>query len=112
VTDAEVLTRVPASAFEPAPKVDSAVLRLRRRTQPIVALGARAPFYRVVQAAFRHRRKQIHNALGRELPVAEELLAAAFSGCSIDPERRPQTLSIEEWACLTAALAPLLEVAA
>jgi 16S rRNA (adenine1518-N6/adenine1519-N6)-dimethyltransferase len=112
VAAADVLARVPATAFEPAPKVDSAVLRLRRRDEPIVALGAREPFYRVVQAAFRHRRKQIHNALGRELPIGADSLADAFTACGIDPERRPQTLSLKEWACLTATLAPLLEAAA
>ena len=112
VASGEVLVRVPAAAFEPAPKVDSAVLRLRRRDAPIVPLGAREPFYRIVQAAFRHRRKQIHNALGRELPIAAGPLADAFATCGIDSERRPQTLALEEWACLTATLAPLLEAAA
>ena len=112
VVVAEVLARVLAAAFEPAPKVDSAILRLRRRDEPIVALGAREPFYRIVQAAFRHRRKQLHNALGRELPIGADSLAEVFASCGIDSERRPQTLSLEEWACLTATLAPLLDTAA
>ena len=104
IAAAEVVERVPAAAFEPAPEVDSAILRLRARPRPIVADGEREPFYRLVQAGFRHRRKQIHNALGRELPVDTETLAAALDGCAIDGERRPQTLSIEEWACLGEAL--------
>ena len=108
VTQAEVLARVPATAFEPAPKVDSAILRLRVRPEPTVAPGAREALYRIVQAAFRHRRKQIHNALGRELPTGAEPLAAALASCGVDPERRPQTLSVDEWACLTAVLAPQL----
>lgn len=105
VANADVVVRVPASAFEPAPVVDSAVLRLRRRAEPDVPVGRREPFYRTVQAAFRHRRKQLHNALGRELPMSDDLLAAAFAACEIDPERRPQTLSVAEWASLTNALA-------
>jgi 16S rRNA (adenine1518-N6/adenine1519-N6)-dimethyltransferase len=101
VADAEVVARVPASAFEPAPAVDSAILRLRRRDAPEVAVGAvREPFYRVVQAAFRQRRKQIHNALSRELPVEREQVEAALTACGIDPDRRPQTLSVAEWARL------------
>lgn len=101
VADAEVVARVPASAFEPAPAVDSAILRLRRRDTPEVAVGAgREPFYRVVQAAFRQRRKQIHNALSRELPVEREQVEAALAACGIDPDRRPQTLSVAEWARL------------
>jgi len=108
IASAEVLERVPALAFEPAPEVDSAILRLRSRPVPIVALDRREAFYRLVQAGFRHRRKQIHNALGRELPVDAAALAAALDGCKIDGERRPQTLTIEEWACLAGTMAEAL----
>ena len=102
IAEAEVVARVPAVAFEPAPDVESAILRLRRRPDPVVPPGpAREPFYRTVQAGFRQRRKQLHNALGRELPVTPAALEEALAGCAIDPERRAQTLSIPEWACLT-----------
>jgi 16S rRNA (adenine1518-N6/adenine1519-N6)-dimethyltransferase len=104
IASAEVVERVPATAFEPAPEVDSAILRLGARRDPVVRTDRRDPFYRLVQAGFRHRRKQIHNALGRELPVDPAALAAALNGCAIDGERRPQTLTIEEWACLSEAL--------
>ena len=107
VSTAEVVARVPAAAFEPAPAVDSAVLRLRRRAAPVVAVGDdRAPFYRVVQAGFRQRRKQVHNGLSRELPVDRETVTAALEQCGVAPDRRPQTLTVEEWACLTGALRP------
>jgi 16S rRNA (adenine1518-N6/adenine1519-N6)-dimethyltransferase len=109
VTSAEVVARVPAAAFEPAPDVDSAVLRLRRRDTPVVPAGdGREPFYRVVQAGFRQRRKQVHNGLTRELPVDRDTVEAALGGCGIDPERRPQTLTVAEWACLAADLGPRL----
>jgi len=109
VADAEVIGQVPAAAFEPAPEVDSAILRLRRRPEPQIAVGpGREPFYRLVQAGFRQRRKQLHNALGRELPVPRTTLAEAFAGCGIDSERRAQTLTLAEWECLHRRLAPLL----
>ena len=109
ITEVDVVTRVPAEAFEPAPAVDSAVLRLRRRSQPVVAPGdGRDPFYRVVQAGFRQRRKQVHNGLARELPVDREIVTGALDGCGVTPDRRPQTVSVDEWACLTAAIAPHL----
>ena len=109
VAHAELVARVPAGAFEPAPEVDSAVLRLLRRADPPVPPGPeRETFYRVVQAGFRQRRKQIHNGLGRELPISREVLGGALTVCAVDAERRPQTLSVEEWACLTRALAPAL----
>lgn len=112
IAAAEIVRRVPAAAFEPAPAVDSAILRLRPRPDPPVPQGAaREPFYRLVQAGFRQRRKQLHNALGRELPVTAAALADAFVACGIDSERRPQTLTVEEWACLAARLGPRLEEA-
>jgi 16S rRNA (adenine1518-N6/adenine1519-N6)-dimethyltransferase len=110
VARAEVVARVPAEAFEPAPKVDSAVLRLIARADPPIPSGAeREPFYRIVQAGFRQRRKQLHNGLGRELPLPPGALDGALATCAIDPQRRPQTLSVDEWACLSRDLAPLLE---
>jgi len=113
VAEAEIVARVPAAAFEPAPSVDSAVLRLRRRAAASVPPGPRRePFYRLVQAGFRQRRKQLHNALARELVVDRETLAAAFAGCGIDPEQRAQTLSVAQWTCLLDRLGPMLEGAA
>ncbi len=113
VADARVVARVPAEAFEPAPEVDSAILALRRRAIPEVPPGpGREPFYRIVQAAFRQRRKQIHNGLGRELPLGADAVRAALDACAIDPDRRPQTLTLSEWACLATRLGPALEGAA
>lgn len=107
ITDADVVARVPAAAFEPAPEVDSAVLRLRRRPEPVVAAGVeREAFHRVVQAGFRQRRKQVHNGLARELSVDRATVDAALAACAVDGERRPQTLTVAEWACLAARLAP------
>jgi 16S rRNA (adenine1518-N6/adenine1519-N6)-dimethyltransferase len=108
VARAEVVARVPAAAFEPAPRVDSAVLRLARRPDPPVPPGPRRePFYRVVQAGFRQRRKMVRNGLGRELPLPAGSLESALDDCGVDAQRRPQTLSVDEWACLAARLAPL-----
>jgi len=110
VATARVVARVAAGSFEPAPKVDSAVLQLRRRPAPVIPVGdERQSFYRLVQAGFRQRRKQLHNALSRELPIPRETLDAAFVACDIAADRRPQTLSVEEWACLHGRLRQLLE---
>jgi 16S rRNA A1518/A1519 N6-dimethyltransferase RsmA/KsgA/DIM1 with predicted DNA glycosylase/AP lyase activity len=61
-----------------------------------------------VQAGFRQRRKQLHNGLGRELPLPPGAVDAALESCAIDPARRPQTLAVDEWACLAGRLAPEL----
>lgn len=105
VAHAEIVGRVPAAAFEPAPEVDSAILRLRRRDAPIVPSGERREhFVRLVQGGFRERRKQLHNVLARQLALPRIDLDAALAACAIDAERRPQTLAVEEWARLAAAL--------
>jgi 16S rRNA (adenine1518-N6/adenine1519-N6)-dimethyltransferase len=107
IATAEIVARVPSDAFEPPPAVDSAVLRLRRRERPAIPPGPRRePFYRVVQAGFRQRRKQVHNGLSRELPVDREAVTAALARCGVDGERRPQTLGVDEWACLAGLLEP------
>jgi 16S rRNA (adenine1518-N6/adenine1519-N6)-dimethyltransferase len=104
LVEAEIVARVPASAFEPEPDVASAVLRLIRRTEPVVPLADRDTFHRLAQAAFRQRRKQIHNSLVRELPVDRGVVEGALAACAVTPDRRPQTLTVPEWACLTEQL--------
>lgn len=104
---------VPASAFEPAPKVESAVLVL----EPFRAGDADAPaqldpdaedeLWRLVQASFRERRKMLHNVLRRQLPVPAERIEAALAAAGIAPERRPQTVSVVEWLALRDALGPI-----
>jgi 16S rRNA (adenine1518-N6/adenine1519-N6)-dimethyltransferase len=98
---------VPASSFEPMPEVDSAVLV--GDTQPRrLAEDDEDGLWRLVQAGFRERRKMIHNVLVRQLPgMDRERVDAALAACSISPDRRPQTLSVEEWLALRARLAPL-----
>ena len=104
---------IPASAFEPAPAVESAVLVLEPWTDgDPAAPGRLAPadedgLWRVVQAAFRERRKMLRNVLVRQLPVAPATVEGALAAAGIDGSRRPQTLAVEEWLRLVAALGPV-----
>lgn len=97
---------VPPQAFAPPPQVDSAVIRLDVAVEPRAAVGDRRLFRRVVQTAFGQRRKTLRNALGAGFGAdgARSLLARA----QIDPQRRAETLSLEEFARLTAEAALLL----
>ena len=99
---------VPASAFEPEPAVRSAVIVVEPydaddRLDPT----AEDALWRLVQAAFRERRKMIHNVLARQLPLEVGRVAAALSAVGIDPDRRPQTLAVGEWLALHEALGPI-----
>jgi len=102
-----VIRQVPATSFEPVPEVASAVLSGEthpRRLDP----EREDDLWRLVQAGFRERRKMLHNVLSRQLPaIGHARLMAALDEVGIDPDRRPQTVSVEEWLALAAALGPL-----
>jgi 16S rRNA (adenine1518-N6/adenine1519-N6)-dimethyltransferase len=96
----ELVMKVPAEAFFPAPKVDSAVLRIDVYDRPPLDLDDPDDFLRVVAAGFSRRRKQLHNSLSESLwfPPGGEFQVLQAAG--IDPARRAQTLTLEEWARL------------
>jgi 16S rRNA (adenine1518-N6/adenine1519-N6)-dimethyltransferase len=105
--DVRVARIVPANAFEPAPEVSSAVLvgevRPRRLDEE-----AEDQLWRLVQAGFRERRKMLHNVLPRQLPsVGRERFEAALGAVGIATNRRPQTVSVDEWLALAGVLGPL-----
>ena len=101
-----IALRVPPEAFEPAPKVSSAVVVLEPRadaaTQPDAA--AEEALWTLVQAGFRERRKMLRNVLGRQLPIGQPRVDAALEAAGIAGDRRPQTLSVEDWQRLLMAL--------
>lgn len=93
---------VPATAFTPPPKVRSSVIRMTFRRSP-VRIVDEALFERLVKGAFSQRRKTLANALKPLEPTAPAVLALA----GIDGKRRPETLSLEEFARLTEFFARL-----
>lgn len=92
-----IIARVPALAFYPAPKVDSAILRVDVSTQAPLLPVERESFFKLVQAGFSEKRKQLHNALTHGLHRKNEDIRACLAEAEIDPVRRAETLSIEEW---------------
>jgi 16S rRNA (adenine1518-N6/adenine1519-N6)-dimethyltransferase len=110
--DASIVRRVPPRAFRPAPKVSSAVVALRARAQPAFAPLDRRAFLRFVSDVFRHRRKQLRGALGHEAAVAPDRAVAALEECGIDPRRRAEELTLEQWVALARALGVPLASAA
>jgi 16S rRNA (adenine1518-N6/adenine1519-N6)-dimethyltransferase len=102
--DVRLALRVPPSAFKPPPKVESAVVHLRVLPSARVALADERHFHTVVRAAFGQRRKMLANALAAVLGVPLETARAAATAAGIDPRRRAETLSIDEFAALSARL--------
>jgi 16S rRNA (adenine1518-N6/adenine1519-N6)-dimethyltransferase len=104
-----LVQRVPAGAFYPAPKVDSAVLRLDVRPQPAVTSVSPQEFFRVVRAGFGQKRKQLANSLSAGLEIPKAAAQAALEQAGIDPRRRAETLTLEEWGTLCQSLGQALE---
>jgi 16S rRNA (adenine1518-N6/adenine1519-N6)-dimethyltransferase len=100
---AKIAARIPADAFYPTPKVDSAVLTIDLYDQPLIEADLLDVFFMLAKAAFTQKRKMMHNALAGAPGLNKEDVDALLSSVDIDPKRRAQTISIEEWERLTKA---------
>ncbi len=95
--EAQMVGMVPAGAFRPPPKVDSAIVRV------IVQHPSRFPevdpdrFFKLVRAGFGEKRKQLRNSMARSLQMAPEEVGIKLARARIDSRRRAETLSLEEW---------------
>jgi 16S rRNA (adenine1518-N6/adenine1519-N6)-dimethyltransferase len=88
---------IPSTSFIPAPRVDSALVVLDVRDKPAVDVADMDAFFRLVEAVFQFRRKQLGGALSRITGVGGEGAGSRLRDLGIDPERRAQTLSLAEW---------------
>ncbi|KML41501.1 MULTISPECIES: 16S rRNA (adenine(1518)-N(6)/adenine(1519)-N(6))-dimethyltransferase RsmA [Bacillaceae] len=108
-TEAETAMIVPKTVFVPQPNVDSAVIKLTKRKQPAVAVKSEPFFFQVTKASFAQRRKTLLNNLTSQLPEGKqkkEQILSALEQANVEPGRRGETLSIEEFARLSDALLP------
>jgi 16S rRNA (adenine1518-N6/adenine1519-N6)-dimethyltransferase len=106
-TNAEIVMIVPKTVFVPQPNVDSAVIRLTRRQTPIVEVKDEGFFFQITRASFAQRRKTLLNNLQSGLKNGKEkkeLILSILEEVQIEPSRRGETLSIEEFARLSDAL--------
>jgi 16S rRNA (adenine1518-N6/adenine1519-N6)-dimethyltransferase len=96
-TRAQLVHRIPAGAFYPVPKVDSAVVRLDRIADRNASDVSRDLYFRAVRAGYRQPRKKLRNSLAAGLSVSPQTATAILDASGLDPDRRAETLSIEEW---------------
>jgi len=99
----EIVVRVPAGCFTPAPQVDSAVLRLEAVSQPRVDIPAER-FFHLVRLAFAHPRQQLGKTLAAGLGRPRAEVDAALAAAGVDPTRRPETVGLEEWGRIARGL--------
>lgn len=97
---------IPASAFLPPPKVESAVLEIRRHAPALVNVANPKQYFQVVRAGFSQKRKQLKNSLAGGLGETQAQATSWLEAANIDPRRRAETLSLAEWARLTQQVFP------
>lgn len=96
----EIVARVPAASFYPAPAVDSAILKITPYSQPRVEINDKDGFFVMVRAGFSAARKQLANSLAQGLGISKMEVSDLLTKASIASQRRAETLSLEEWARL------------
>ncbi|WP_416176686.1 16S rRNA (adenine(1518)-N(6)/adenine(1519)-N(6))-dimethyltransferase RsmA [Clostridium sp.] len=106
--DVNVVRRVSPSSFIPNPRVDSVVIKLDKLKEPRVTVKDRDLFFKIVRFSFNMRRKTLWNAL-KPLNVSKSGIKLAFEKANIDPKRRGETLSLEEFGILSDCIYELLQ---
>ena len=104
-----IVDYVPAESFYPQPKVDSAIVRIEVYPRPAVEAGDITGFFDIVKAGFSAPRKQIRNSLALGLQVTSADAEVLLEKADIAPKRRPETLSLKEWAKLHRAFVSKVE---
>ncbi len=100
-----IISKVPANSFYPAPEVDSAILRIDLYPKPAVTVDDAGGFFGTVRAGFASPRKQLANSLAQGLGWPKADVLSVLAEASIAPQRRAETLTLEEWAQLRQAYA-------
>jgi 16S rRNA (adenine1518-N6/adenine1519-N6)-dimethyltransferase len=102
----KIIRYVKPNSFIPQPKVDSIVIRLDRLDSPRVSVKDEALMFRIIRDSFNMRRKTLSNAI-KNIGLSKENLSSAFESADIDPKRRGETLSLEEFGKLADAIKDL-----
>ncbi len=98
----DIAAKVSRHSFYPAPKVDSAIIRLTPKTKSLrLSKDFAAKFFRIVKAGFAGKRKQILNTLSRSLKLSKDEIGLKLLSLGITVQRRPETLTVEEWQEIT-----------
>ena len=103
----KIVRKVPPACFIPRPKVDSIVIRLDKLDEPKVKVDNEKLFFDIIRSSFNMRRKTLWNGI-KSIGPAKEKLEAAFEKAGVDPKRRGETLSIQEFATLSNCINEIL----
>ena len=96
-----IVGRIPANAFFPAPRVDSAVVKLEIYREPAIPAGLLPVFFRLTKACFAQKRKMLRNAFAAGVRISPAEAGDVLLEAGIDPQRRAETLGLQEWESLS-----------
>ncbi len=96
----QIVDIVPAGNFFPAPRVDSAILKIEMYPQPAVKVTSEANFFKTVRAGFCAARKQVANALSQGLDIPKPEVLSLMQKARVEPQKRAETLTLQDWAQL------------
>ena len=96
-----IAARIPADAFYPRPDIDSAVVRVDNYDEPLIPHEQLSTFFKLAKAGFSQKRKTLRNSLSGGLALNKSQVETLLESAGIDPQRRAQTLDLEEWKILT-----------
>ena len=99
----KLAARIPAGAFYPPPKVNSAALRIDLYDQPRIPAPMLDSFFRLAKAGFSQKRKTLRNSLSGGMRWSTDQTEILLNQAGIDPQRRAQTLTLQEWGRLCEA---------
>lgn len=95
-----IVGRIPAGSFYPVPKVDSAILRVDIYEQPLIPRENLPRFFKLIKAGFGQKRKTLRNSLSAGLSIGKAEAESALKEAGVDPMRRAETLSLNEWKAI------------
>ena len=101
----KIADRIPAGAFYPAPKIDSAVVRIDLYPEPVVPRERLDLFFRLTKAGFSQKRKTLQNSVSAGMHWDKEETARLLNEAGIEPQRRAQNVSLDEWVRLVEVVA-------
>jgi len=96
-SEPRIAFELPPEAFDPPPRVTSALVLMEVRPRPAIQLPDLDAFFRFVEAVFQLRRKQLRTSVARASGLAPDEVAGRLAEIGVEPSRRAETLTLEEW---------------
>ena len=97
----QIKAGIPAGAFYPSPKVDSCVLCVDIYSEPVIPVPQMETFFSLAKAGFSQKRKTLRNSISAGMRISPSETHEKLTAAGIDPQRRAETLNLEEWKVLS-----------